>query len=224
MIRTCQAAAAQDADEGRSVFAAAAGGSRIGEQLSDLPLTLRSDPAAAGLQCLPFEVVTGPGGGPQSVFDNGQPVPAVDWMSQGRLADLARTRCQAAQAGRAARPMPGNLILDAGSDTTLQQMIACTERGLLLTCLWYVREVDPRTLLLTGLTRDGVYLVEDGQVRGAVNNFRFNESPVDLLSRATEAGVSAFTLPRDRAESFRRVRMPPLRVPDFNMSTVSAAI
>ncbi len=68
---------------------------------------------------------------------------------------------------------------------TQDEMIAETERGLLLTCLWYIREVDPQTLLLTGLTRDGVYLVEDGDVTGAVNNFRFNESPIDLLRRAT---------------------------------------
>ena len=82
--------------------------------------------------------------------------------------------------------------------------MARTERGLLLTCLWYIREVDPATLLLTGLTRDGVYLVEDGEVVGAVNNFRFNESPVDLLARATEAGA---TRPDARA-GVRRVGQP----------------
>ena len=68
-------------------------------------------------------------------------------------------------------------------------MVAGTERGLLLTCLWYIRDVDPERLLLTGLTRDGVYLVEDGQVTGAVNNFRFNESPLELLGRITEVGA-----------------------------------
>jgi len=78
---------------------------------------------------------------------------------------------------------------------TLRDMIGSTDRGLLLTCLWYIREVDPQTLLLTGLTRDGVYLIEDGQVRGAVNNFRFNESPIGLLERITEVGASAPTLP-----------------------------
>ena len=102
-------------------------------------------------------------------------------------------------------------------------MIADTERGLLLTCLWYIREVDPQTLLLTGLTRDGVYLVENGQVRGAVNNFRFNESPIDLLARATEVGRTEPTLPREWSDYFRRTAMPPLRIPDFNMSTVSQA-
>jgi predicted Zn-dependent protease len=102
-------------------------------------------------------------------------------------------------------------------------MIARTERGLLLTCLWYIREVDPEQLLLTGLTRDGVYLVENGRVTAAVNNFRFNESPVDLLRRITEVGVEEQTLPREWNDFFTRTVMPPVRVPDFNMSTVSQA-
>jgi predicted Zn-dependent protease len=92
-----------------------------------------------------------------------------------------------------------------------------------LTCLWYIREVDPQNLLLTGLTRDGVYLVEDGKVRGAVNNFRFNESPVDLLSRLTEVGRTERTLPREWNDYFRRTAMPAMRIPDFNMSSVSQA-
>jgi predicted Zn-dependent protease len=102
-------------------------------------------------------------------------------------------------------------------------MISDTERGLLLTCLWYIREVDPQTLLLTGLTRDGVYLVEDGKVRGAANNFRFNESPVDLLGRLTEVGQTENTLSREWSDYFQRTAMPAIRVPDFNMSTVSQA-
>ena len=102
-------------------------------------------------------------------------------------------------------------------------MVARTERGLLLTCLWYIREVDPATLLLTGLTRDGVYVVEDGEVVGATNNFRFNESPVDLLARATEVGATVRALSRESGEYVNRTAMPPLRIPDFNMSTVSPA-
>jgi predicted Zn-dependent protease len=102
-------------------------------------------------------------------------------------------------------------------------MIAGTDRGLLVDCLWYIRVVDPRTLLLTGLTRDGVYLIEDGEVRGMVNNFRFNESPVDLLRRITEVGGSVPTLSREWSENFSRTAMPPVRVPDFHMSTVSQA-
>jgi predicted Zn-dependent protease len=102
-------------------------------------------------------------------------------------------------------------------------MIAGTRRGLLLTCLWYVREVDPQTLLLTGLTRDGVYLVENGEVAGAVNNFRFNESPVGMLDRIAEVGATARTLPREWSDYFTRAAMPPVRVDGFNMSSVSQA-
>ena len=102
-------------------------------------------------------------------------------------------------------------------------MIANTKRALLVAALWYIRTVDPRTLLLTGLTRDGVYLVEDGEVVGAVNNYRFNESPVDMLRRATEAGVSEVTLPREWGDWATRAKMPSLRIPDFHMSSVSQA-
>ncbi len=112
---------------------------------------------------------------------------------------------------------------DQSAAPTLEEMIARTERGLLVTCLWYIREVDPATLLLTGLTRDGVYLVENGEVVGAVNNFRFNESPVDLLGRITEVGRTERCLPREWGDWFTRAAMPPVRVADFNMSSVSQA-
>ncbi len=103
-------------------------------------------------------------------------------------------------------------------------MIAAPAAGLLLTCLWYIREVDPQTLLLTGLTRDGVYLVENGEVTGAVNNFRFNETPVgharpDHRGRADQSR----RLPREWGDYFTRAAMPPVRVADFNMSSVSQA-
>ena len=102
-------------------------------------------------------------------------------------------------------------------------MVASTDRGLLLTCLWYIREVDPETLLLTGLTRDGVFLVERGEVVGAVNNFRFNESPLTMLDRLADVGPTAPTLPREFQEYLHRVAVPPVRVPDFHMSSVSQA-
>jgi predicted Zn-dependent protease len=121
-------------------------------------------------------------------------------------------------------PGPGNLVLEGGGDRSLEEMVAATGRGLLLTCLWYIREVDPATLLLTGLTRDGVYLVEGGEVVAEVNNFRFNESPVDLLGRVSEAGRTERTLPREWGDWFTRAAMPPLRVPDFHMSSVSQGV
>ena len=89
--------------------------------------------------------------------------------------------------------------------------------------MWYIRAVDPQTLLLTGLTRDGVYLVEGGEVAGAVNNFRFNESPVDLLDRITEVGATRRCLGREWNDYFTRTAMPAVRIADFNMSTVSQA-
>jgi predicted Zn-dependent protease len=140
------------------------------------------------------------------------------------LADLIRTRAWAAKTGAPPRPWVDNLVLDGPADgRTLDQMIAGTERGVLVTSLWYIREVDPQTLLLTGLTRDGNYLVEGGEVVGAVNNFRWNESPVDLLGRLAETGRTERCLPREWNDFFTRAAMPPLRIPDFNMSTVSKA-
>ena len=225
MIYAYWRASARDAEEGRSVYASGDGGTRIGERPSPHPLTLRSDPAEAGLQCAPFEIATESGGGSQSVFDNGAPVTPASWITDGTLTDLARSRAWARKTGAAhPRPYVGNLVLDGGDGgATLDEMVANTERGLLLTCLWYIREVDPQTLLLTGLTRDGVYLVENGQVQGVVNNFRFNESPIDLLGRIAEVGRTEPTLSREWSDYFRRTAMPALRIPDFNMSTVSQA-
>ncbi|MEV6953582.1 metallopeptidase TldD-related protein [Streptomyces sp. NPDC051183] len=223
LIYQMWSAAARDAMEGRTVFSKPGGGTRLGEKLSELPLTLRSDPNAPGLESAPF-VVAHSSGDDASVFDNGLPVPATEWISGGELARLTTTRHTAGLTGLPLSPGFGNLILDGGGDRSLEEMVASTERGLLLTCLWYIREVDPATLLLTGLTRDGVYLVENGQVVGEVNNFRFNESPVDLLSRATEAGRTEKTLPREWSDWFTRAAMPALRIPDFNMSSVSKGV
>ncbi|MCT2593756.1 TldD/PmbA family protein [Streptomyces sp. N2-109] len=214
---------ARDAAEGRTVFSKPGGGTRVGDTLSPLPLTLRSDPAAPGLQAAPF-VMAHTSGDDVSVFDNGLPLAPTDWVRDGRLERLLSTRHSAGLTGLPVAPPIDNLLLDAGGTASLEEMVSRTERGLLLTCLWYIREVDPATLLLTGLTRDGVYLVEDGEVKGAVNNFRFNESPVDLLTRATEAGRSDRTLPREWSDYFTRASMPPLRVPDFNMSSVSQGV
>ncbi len=209
------------AHEGHTAFARA-GGTRIGERLTDIPLTLYSDPGAAGLEYRPF-VATPASSESLSVFDNGLTAQRADWVRDGVIESLVYPRATAAEFD-AAVTVPGeNLLMTGGSDATLPDMIARTERGLLLTCLWYIREVDPATLLLTGLTRDGVYLIENGEVTGAVNNFRFNESPLDLLRRVTEAGRTEITLPREWKDWFTRTAMPPLRIPDFHMSSVSQA-
>jgi predicted Zn-dependent protease len=209
------------AQEGRTAFSAPGGGTRVGETLSDLPLTLYSDPAAPGLECLPFVAATS-SSDQASVFDNGMDIDRVDWIRGGTINSLAYPRAAAAEFGVPVAVAADNLVMTGGTES-LADMVAGTERGLLLTTLWYIRVVDPAVLLLTGLTRDGVYLVEDGQVTGAVNNFRFNESPLDLLRRVGQAGVSEVTLPREWGDWATRAAMPTLRIPDFHMSSVSQA-
>ncbi|MFI6445325.1 metallopeptidase TldD-related protein [Kitasatospora sp. NPDC050543] len=225
MVYLSWSSGGRDAAEGRTVFSRAGGGTRIGDRLSKLPLTLRSDPAEPGLEAAPF-VLAHSTGADVSVFDNGLPLTATDWIRDGQLVNLLTTRHSAALTELPLTPAVDNLVLETADQEaapTLEEMIARTERGLLVTCLWYIREVDPATLLLTGLTRDGVYLVEHGEVVGVVNNFRFNESPVDLLGRISEVGRTERCLPREWGDWFTRAAMPPVRVPDFNMSSVSQA-
>jgi predicted Zn-dependent protease len=216
-------AGAKDALDGRTVFSKAGGGTRVGEQLASLPLSLYSDPAEAGLQCAPF-VVAHASSRESSVFDNGLPTGRTNWIAAGTLGALVQTRHTARLSGLPVTPAIDNLVLTAPDAAgSIADMVGRTSRGLLLTCLWYIREVDPQTLLLTGLTRDGVYLVENGEVTGAVNNFRFNESPVAMLGRITEAGATVPTLPREWSDYFTRAAMAPVRVEGFNMSSVSQA-
>ena len=223
LIYAYWSASAREAHEGQSVFSRPGGGTRIGERISRHPVGLYSDPAYAGLEAAPF-VTAASSNNVQSVFDNGWPLGRTDWIRDGRLEALLQTRHTATMTQQPVTPAIDNLVLDVdGAQGTLQDMVAGTERGLLLTCLWYIRSVDPQTLLLTGLTRDGVYLVEDGEVVGAVNNFRFNESPVDLLDRFSAASTTGPAFSREWGDMFSRTAMPSLRVPDFNMSSVSQA-
>ena len=223
MIDLYWSADGRDAHEGRTVFSRAGGGTRVGDRLSDAPVTLRSDPYAAGLECNPFLVTRASGSG-ISVFDNGAALANTPWIADGALSALVQTRFSSELTGLPFTPYSDNLVLETSEPAgSLDDIVASTERGLLLTCLWYIREVDPQTLLLTGLTRDGVYLVEGGEVTAAVNNFRFNESPVGMLSRATAIGVTERTLPREWSDYFTRTAMPAMRVEGFNMSSVSQA-
>ncbi len=223
MIYAYWTMSARDAQDGRTVYSKPGKGTRVGERLSPKPVTLWSDPVAPGLGCAPF-VVAHASSSEQSVFDNGLPVGRTEWISNGTLAGLLQTRHSAELTGLATTPVVGNLGLTVADGVgSVDDLVSGVERGLLLTCLWYIREVDPQTLLLTGLTRDGVYLVEGGEVVGAVNNFRFNESPVGLLERFGAAGATVPAFSREWGDYFPRTAMPSLRVPDFNMSSVSQA-
>jgi predicted Zn-dependent protease len=209
---------ARAADEGRSAYAG-----KVGERLSRLPLDLFSDPHRPGLESAPF-VIAPASTSDTSVFDNGLPLPRQDVLRAGELVSLTGSRAYASSHDTPIRLESDNLVLEApGAVGGLDDLVARTSRGLLLSTMWYIRVVDPQTLLLTGLTRDGVYLVEDGEVVGAVNNFRWNESPLDVLDRITEAGASERCYPREWGDYFTRTAMPPTRVSDFNMSSVSAA-
>ena len=214
---------ARSAHEGRTVFSKPGGGTRLGERLTSSPATLSGDPSYPGLECAPHVLAraSSPLG---SVFDNGLGTPPAVWIEGGVLSALPSTRFTAGLTGLPLNPAVDNVLLTvAGATASLDELVAGTDRGLLLTCLWYIREVDPQTLLLTGLTRDGVYVVEGGEVTGATTNFRFNESPVDLLGRIQAAGTTEITLGREFGEWAQRTAMPPLRVEGFNMSTTSEA-
>jgi predicted Zn-dependent protease len=223
MIYAYWTMAARDAHEGRTVYSRPGHGTRVGERLSRQPVTLWSDPVAPGLECA-ASVIAHASSAASSVFDNGLPLGRTDWVRDGDLGALLQTRHSAELTALPVTPGVDNLGLTVDGGTgNVDDLVAGVERGLLLTCLWYIREVDPQTLLLTGLTRDGVYLVENGEVTCAVNNFRFNESPIGLLDRFTAAGGTSRTFSREWGDYFPRTAMPALRVPDFNMSSVSQA-
>jgi predicted Zn-dependent protease len=211
---------ARGADEGRTVFAGESR-SRVGEAMYAPSVTLESDPLDPSMP-VPTFVRGLESSEYSSVFDNGLSTPATVWVDGGVQQELICPRRWAKEHGRPARPYVENLRM-RGTDTSLEQMIASTERALLVTSLWYIRDVDPSTLLLTGLTRDGVFLIERGEVVGAVNNFRFNESPVGVLQRTVEVGRTELALSREIGDEMF-IEAPPIRVDGFFMSSVSDSV
>jgi len=213
--------AARDAHEGQSVFSKKGGGTRVGEKLSNVGFQFFSDPAYKGLPAANF-VATSVSSPFSSVFDNGQPIKRVDWFKDGVLQSLIQTRATAELTKLAFTPIGENAIISVNGGTGgLEDLVKKVENGLLLTTFWYIRMVDPNSLLLTGLTRDGVYHVKGGEVVGATNNFRWNDSPVSALNRIVHAGATEWTQPREWAGDMANMSTPPLVIKDFNMSTVS---
>ena len=212
---------ARDAFEGQSVFSKKGGGTRVGEKLSNVGFQFFSDPEYSQLPTANF-VGTAVSSPFSSVFDNGQPIKHVDWMKDGVLQSLIQTRATAALTSLDFTPLGENAIMSVdGGAGTLSDLISKVDDGLLLTTFWYIRMVDPNSLLLTGLTRDGVYHVKGGEVVGATNNFRWNDSPVSALNRIAHAGATEWTQPREWAGDMFNMAVPPLVIKDFNMSTVS---
>jgi predicted Zn-dependent protease len=214
-------AGGRDAFEGQSVFSKKGGGTRVGEKLSNVGLQLFSTPTHPVLAGSPF-VSASTSSSFTSVFDNGQKQSQVDWIKDGVLQSLVQTRASAQLTSLPYTPLGDNLIMSVdGGSGKLEDLVKKVDNGLLLTTLWYIRMVDPNSLLLTGLTRDGVYYVKNGEVQGATNNFRWNDSPVSALSRIEHAGATEWTQPREWAGDVTSMSVPPMVIKDFNMSTVS---
>jgi predicted Zn-dependent protease len=202
---------ARAADEGRSFATKKGGGSRLGEKVFGSGITLTSDPNDASV--------------PGPIFsDDGMPAQRVEWVKDGILTNLMCSRYWAQKMKRAAVPSPTTLFMAGGTSSTAD-MIKQTKRGLLITRFWYIREVDPQTLLLTGLTRDGVFLIEDGAITKSVCNFRFNESPVAMLNRVIAMGPSMRAYGDEISESGDYpVSVPTLLVDEFDLTSVSDAV
>jgi len=224
MIYLLWSSAARDAAEGRSAFSNVKGGTRVGERLSSRNLTLVTDPQNPGIETFDHVVNLG-SSALGSAFDTGLKIERSELISNGILTALGSSRHAAQEAKLPFTPLTDNIsVSDAQGSGSLTDLAQRMGDGLLITCLWYIREVDPQNLLLTGLTRDGVYVVSGGEIIGATNNFRFNESPIDMLSRVIDAGHTVPCLPREWADWFSRAQVAPLAIESFNLSTRSDAI
>lgn len=198
------------ADEGRSFFSKPGGGNRINESLFEDNVNIFSDPAYLDAETSPFNSV-------------GQPLARQNWISSGRLQNLARSRYWAQQQNQQPLASPSNLIMAGGNDS-LEEMIASTRRGVLITRFWYIRGLNPRTISYTGLTRDGTFLIENGRITRPVTNFRFNQSMVDMLRNIEMLSPSVRVAASESSSVSTPIVVPAIKVTNFNLSSVSDAI
>jgi predicted Zn-dependent protease len=198
---------ARMAEEGRSFLSKKGGGTRLGEKLVDDKVTIYSDPFNPDL--------------PGATWDrDGLPLEKTYWIQNGVVKNLSYSRYWAEKKGVKPVPGPSNIIMEGG-DSSLEEMIKNTERGILVSRLWYIRMVDPQSLLLTGLTRDGTYYIENGKIKFPVKNFRFNESPVIMLNNVEALGKPERSI---SVESYRSYMIPPMKLRDFTFSSLSDAV
>ena len=194
------------ADEGQN-FLSRPGGNKIGERLFDQRVTIYSDPADTLAPGMALDL-------------DGMANRPVTWVEKGVVRNLARSLFWAGKTGNQPVSNPGFYTMASGPDA-VPDMIRGVKRGVLVSHLWYVRMVDQRSLLATGLTRDGTFLIENGQVTRPVNNFRFNESPLSVLNNVLAVGPSQRAMASENAHTFS---VPPLLVKDFTFSSISPAI
>jgi predicted Zn-dependent protease len=198
---------AREADEGRSFLSKKGGGNKLGEQVFGPQVNFYTDPWDPVAPCLPWD-------------DDGLARQRVDMVKDGKVTNLNYSRYWASKQGKPAIGQMGNILMTGGTKTTAD-LVRSTERGVLVTRTWYIRMVDPQTVLLTGLTRDGTFYVENGQIKYPIKNFRFNESPVIMLNNVEELGRPV-RVPPD--EVSMNIVVPPMKLRDFTFTSLSDAV
>jgi len=193
--------AARTADEGRSFLSKKGGGNKLGEKLYDERVTIYSDPWNEEVPGTPWA-------------GNNLPSQKVNWIEKGVVKNMGYSRFWAKEKGVEPVTGPGNIIM-LGGDASLAEMIANTKKGILVTRMWYIRPVDPQTLLYTGLTRDGTFYIENGKIKYPIKNFRFNESPVIMLNNIEQLG---------KPQRINGNLIPPMKIRDFTFSSLSDAV
>jgi predicted Zn-dependent protease len=199
---------ARSADEGRSFLSKKGGGNRLGQKLFDQRVNIYADPWNADVPVLPWD------------SSNMLARERMDMVRDGKVASLNYSQYWAKKKGVRPIGAPGNMVM-TGSDKTTEELIAGTKKGVLVTRTWYIREVDPQSVLLTGLTRDGTFYIENGKIKHPIKNFRFNESPVTMLNNIDEIGKPQI-IAGDEVQY--AMAIPPMRVRDFNFSSLSDAV
>lgn len=201
---------ARQADEGRSFLSKKGGGNRLGEKLFGEQVNIYTDPNYAAA--------------PGSPFDGASlPTRRMDLVREGVVKNLNYNRYWAKKQGKEPTPGASNLIIEGGN-VSIDEMIKSTERGILVTRLWYIRLVDPQSVLFTGLTRDGTFLVEQGRIKSAISNFRFNESPVKMLNNVEAMSPVVRITGSERVGANLPILAPALKVRDFSFTSLSEAV
>lgn len=201
---------ARAANEGRSPFSAPDGGTLLGERVATDLVTIVSDPEDPDLLQPPFT-------------DEGVPVSRTVWIERGMLQNLAFDRYWAGQQGRDSLPFAGGIKMEGG-EGTIDDLVSGVQRGLLVTRFWYIRGVDQRSMRYTGLTRDGTFLIENGQVTRSVKNLRFNQSILDMLQNVEAVGSPTRVVASEAGGLGPAVVVPPVVVRDFEFTAVSDAV
>lgn len=195
------------ADEGRSFLSKPGGQTKLGEKLVDERITFYSDPQNPDLPTSPWN-------------GDGRPQEKITWLDQGVIKNLFYSRYWAQKKNVKAIPGPDGMIMPGGT-ATLEELIKSTEKGILVTRLWYIREVDPQTALYTGLTRDGTFYIENGEIKFPIKNLRFNESAIIMLNNLEALGIPERAV---SGESGLQAMIPPIKVREFTFTSLSDAV